>query len=229
MGLFSKKPASSVSNDTPVDNEQAFGSSVSPDTKESTQPRPVDARSPQPPVKKHSRAFSFVSILFLLTILGAGVMTYLWYNQRLDSDSLNNELSQAKAEISTLQKQVTPSGGKDFVEETKLGGLAESHHKAIITENYQKTPYVVTIKYLDKDYNFARVHVEYLATGENVPKGTRSGKFDWYVFKSVIMNNGEKEWVMLGMNPIDEDIRTRLQNLYGVPPDVLNLSKEQPA
>ena len=63
--------------------------------------------SPTSVVKeKHSRAFSFVSVLFLLTLLGAGVMAYLWYNQKADVDQLNNEVASAKSGQVTLQAQI---------------------------------------------------------------------------------------------------------------------------
>ena len=225
MDIFSKKPST---------QDNVTRDSVSNDT--STQP--VMAQSPQTPMnqpvvkkEKHSRAFSFVSILFLLTLLGAGVMTYMWYNQATEVESLNKEITQLKSEQEVLKKQAasgTPMGS-DLKDESALGAMAESYHQANVTEGYQNTPYLVSIKYLDKDYTFARVHIEYVSTDQNLPKNTLTGKFDHYIFKSVTKKNGEKEWVMLAMNPILEDARNDLKNVYGVPADVMDLTKEQPA
>lgn len=101
MDIFSKKSSTqdnvtrdSVSNDT----------SSKPAT---VQPAQSSANQPVVKKEKHSRAFSFVSILFLLTLLGAGVMTYMWYNQSADIESLNREITQAKAEQETLKNQVS--------------------------------------------------------------------------------------------------------------------------
>ena len=62
--------------------------------------------------EKHSRAFSFVSVLFLLMILIAGIMTYLWYNQQqiangyqADITALQSEKGQLQASIDKLKKQ----------------------------------------------------------------------------------------------------------------------------
>lgn len=100
MDIFSKKSST---------QDNVTRDSVSNDA--STQP--VMAQSPQatmnqPIVKKekHSKAFSFVSILFLLTLLGAGFLAYLWYNQTADVESLNRELTQAKVDQDVLKKQV---------------------------------------------------------------------------------------------------------------------------
>lgn len=99
MDLFSKKPLSQ-DNDT--------NQSVSNDTTQPERTQTIAQPSTTPVVhkEKHSRAFSFVSVLFLLMLLVAGIMTYLWYNQAADVDSLKSELSQAKSEQDVLRKQV---------------------------------------------------------------------------------------------------------------------------
>lgn len=226
MDMFSKKRST---------DDSKTGDSVS--DHKSAQPAVTQSQNKQPvsePVltkEKHSRAFSFVSILFLLTLLGAGVMTYLWYNQTAEVDSLSREVAQLKSEKEIIKNRgATPvAGGGDLRNESILGAIAESYHQANVTEGYQNTPYIVTIKYLDKDQKFARVHIEYVSTDQNLPKNTLTGKFDHYIFKNVTKKNGDKQWVMLGMNQILEDQRNDLMNLYGVPADVMDLTKEQPA
>ncbi|MEO5691278.1 MAG: hypothetical protein ABIQ64_03780 [Candidatus Saccharimonadales bacterium] len=220
MGPFSKKPS-----EPPINQQQTTPVDPGHETLPSASTQPVVRK------EKHSKAFSFVSVLFLLTLLGAGVMTYLWYNQSADVESLNNEISQLKSEQALLKKQGTPetTGGKDFITQTLLGGMAESYHQANVTEGYQNTPYLVKIKYLDKDETFARVHIEYVSTDQNLPKNTLTGKFDHYIFKAVTKKNGEKDWVMLAMNPVLEADRNDLKNVYGVPSDVMDLTKEMPA
>lgn len=75
-----------------------------PKQTETARTRPAEAK---PVVKeRHSRAFSFVSMLFLLALLAAGVMTYLWYNQKTQSDSLGSDISNARATESTLRAQI---------------------------------------------------------------------------------------------------------------------------
>ncbi|MBP7760702.1 hypothetical protein KA093_02810 [Candidatus Saccharibacteria bacterium] len=77
-------------------------------TTPNTQSIPTTTSSVNNPVakEKHSRAFSFVSVLFLLTLLGAGIMTYLWYNQKADVDQLNSEITSAKSSQTVLQAQI---------------------------------------------------------------------------------------------------------------------------
>ncbi len=221
MGPFSKKPSEPQAN-------RADSTRVDPahETLPST-----SAQQPVVRKERHSKSFSFVSVLFLLMLLVAGVMTYLWYNQTADIDTLNREIAQLQSEHGTLKKQDTtaPTGGSDLKTESMLGSLTESYHQANVTETYQNTPYIVKIKYLDKDQTFARVHVEYVSSDQNLPKNTLTGKFDHYIFKNVTKKNGDKEWVMLAKNPILEDARTNLKNMYGVPSDVMDLTKEQPA
>lgn len=70
-------------------------------------PTPSKTAAEKPPVKeKHSRAFSFVSMLFLLALLAAGVMTYLWYNQKTQVDSLNADLRSLKSTETSLRSQI---------------------------------------------------------------------------------------------------------------------------
>lgn len=69
---------------------------------------PVTMGAPTPVVKekkKHSKAFSFVSVLFLLAILGTGVMTYFWYYAE-------NRLDDARNEVSTLQSSLSSADAK---------------------------------------------------------------------------------------------------------------------
>lgn len=152
MGPFSKKPdEQAASSDAPVSN-------VSNDT--STQP--VDttpAVAPAQPVKKHSKALSFVSILFLLMLLAAGVMTYLWYDQKSQVDSLRADVEAAEKTAADLRENATKVDNPDepvAVEMTDDDQIKEAtityQHTFKATE---KTQYAVTIT--KKEAEFARV------------------------------------------------------------------------
>ncbi|MBC7746923.1 hypothetical protein H7Y40_02995 [Pedobacter sp.] len=74
----------------------------------------VDEPTPQvtPPVqkpivekKKYSKAFSFVSVLLLLVILGAGVLAYFWYNQSQELTNLKSQNTDLKTDIENQRAQ----------------------------------------------------------------------------------------------------------------------------
>ncbi|MGB3024085.1 MAG: hypothetical protein WBB39_04770 [Candidatus Saccharimonadales bacterium] len=98
----------------------------------------VPQRKNQEPRERHSRAFSFVSVLFLLTLLGAGVMAYLWYNQKADVDQLNNEVATAKSAQTSLQSQIdklkkqNANLGNAVVDQVANGDAATSDKDQII-------------------------------------------------------------------------------------------------
>lgn len=56
--------------------------------------------------KRYSKAFSFVSMLLLLAILGAGVLGYLWYEQDQQLASLKDEVGNSKATIADLRSEL---------------------------------------------------------------------------------------------------------------------------
>ncbi len=129
--------------------------------------------SPTSVVKeKHSRAFSFVSVLFLLTLLGAGVMAYLWYNQKADVDQLNNEVASAKSGQVTLQAQIdklkkqNANLGNAVVDTVANGTTVKSDDdviKATVTARAHArkdgADDKITITYVKKELPFARAGV----------------------------------------------------------------------
>lgn len=146
MDLFSKKPSS---------QDNITRESVSNDTTQPVTTEPIAQSSTTPPVvhkEKHSRAFSFVSVLFLLMLLVAGVMTYLWYNQAADVDSLKQELGQAKTDQDALKKQVADlkkDGTTDVVTEPAKSD-DDLIKEAVITYNHaykdaEKQQYTVIV------------------------------------------------------------------------------------
>lgn len=151
MGPFSKKPSESQVN-------QQDTTRVDPahETLPSASTQPVVHK------EKHSKAFSFVSVLFLLTLLGAGIMTYLWYNQSADVDSLNQELSQTKSEQVALQKQVADlkkAGTSELATETVTKSEDDMIKEAVVAYNHafvaaEKTKYTVNVT--KKEGVFAR-------------------------------------------------------------------------
>lgn len=69
---------------------------------------PVTMGAPIKPVKekkKHSKAFSFVSVLLLLAILGVGVMTYFWYDAQNKLDDANQQLSALQSDLAITTKE----------------------------------------------------------------------------------------------------------------------------
>ncbi len=68
---------------------------------------------PQPVVKekkKYSKALSFVSVLLLLAILGAGIMSYFWYDQSQKLEAVRDELSAAENTIpNSRNKSAVPA------------------------------------------------------------------------------------------------------------------------
>lgn len=111
MNPFARKPQSSS---TETNNEQVQPSEPNSvgTGQQSTYQQPA---VPAPVVKKHSRAFSFVSILFLLALLGAGVMTYLWYDQVAQVNNLNQEVAQLKTDLETLQTRLNTVDSRSSV------------------------------------------------------------------------------------------------------------------
>lgn len=93
MDMFSKKPSSQETLTKDTENEEL--------------PHPVQP-TPAPVVRKekHSRAFSFVSVLFLLAILGVGVMAYLWYDQKSTVESMQAEVDAAETTVTNLRSQL---------------------------------------------------------------------------------------------------------------------------
>lgn len=166
MGPFSKKSdeqTQSQNNTTPgsVSNDTAPAEMV------------TTAATPQPVVKKekHSRAFSFVSVLFLLALLGAGVLAYMWYNQMAEVTSLNTELTQAKSDQDILKKQVADlkkDGSAVPVTETVAKSDDDMIKEAVAVYNHayqgnEKTKYNVTVT--KKDTSFAHTSVNSSSEG----------------------------------------------------------------
>lgn len=159
MDLFSKK-SSNVSNDTVSTPRQMTATVDTP------------AQTVAVPKEKHSRAFSFVSVLFLLALLTAGVMAYMWYGQKADNIQLNNDISSAKSAQAALQTQVdklkkqNANLGNAVVDQVANGDTTKSDDdliKAAVTarEHARKagTDTKFTISSVRKELPFARASV----------------------------------------------------------------------
>lgn len=91
-----------------------------------TEPVAARTRTVVKEKKKYSKALSLASILFLLAILGAGVLGYFWYDASERLGTLENEKTTLSAENAVLkQKQsaVTP---------TEVTASTEPDDKALI-------------------------------------------------------------------------------------------------
>ncbi len=100
MGPFSKKPSEPQVN-------QSDSTRVDPahETLPSTSAQPVVQKA------KHSKALSFVSVLFLLMLLVAGVMTYMWYDQKSQAESLTEDISASETVIENLKSRMNNDVG----------------------------------------------------------------------------------------------------------------------
>jgi hypothetical protein len=205
MDILSKKPTTqdnvtrdSVSNDTPTQPQ------VTP---------PVQPPVNQPVVKKekHSRAFSFVSILFLLTLLGAGFLAYLWYDQAAEVESLNQEITQLKSEQEALKKQLamadeanpdTATTSEPTTDEAQLTETATARYYAEVLSKNPDPNLKITISKLELP--FARVGV----TGSD--NGT-----------SCIYKKVGDTWVWLYCTQAQTIETQDLDKRYGVPASII--------
>lgn len=168
-----------------------------------------------------------VLVVIALLVLGIGVVSVALWQRMIDLDGVRAELASTQHQLTQMNSS---KNGGDLKDESEIGAQTTMYHKARLSDSVNDTSYVVTIKYLDENHIFARAHVEYIQTGEGVPKNTRSGKFDYYIFKKVTDNERNmSSWVMLAENPMEASVRDGLQKTYGVPADVLDLTKEKPA
>jgi hypothetical protein len=205
MDIFSKKPS---------DQDNVTRDSVSNDTP--TQPvvtQPVQPPVNQPVVKKekHSRAFSFVSVLFLLTLLGAGVMTYMWYNQTAEVESLNQEIAQLKSEQEALKKQLamadeaspdTATTPEPTTDEAQLTETATARYYAEVLSKNPDPNLKITISKLEQ--SFARVAV------------TGSDNSTSCIYKKV-----DGTWVWLYCAQAQTTETQDLDKRYGVPASII--------
>lgn len=164
--------------------------------------------------------------IFLIAVVGLGLL--VWQKNQEISGVLQQLSDSEKRFTDQVKKAQVAQTGGDLKDESTLGGLTELYHQAYANESTRTAPHIVTIKYLDEDHTYARVHVEFVSTDASKPKNTLTGKFDYYIFKSVTKND-QKEWVMLAQNPKSEEVINLLKTVYGVPADVLDLTKEKSA
>lgn len=171
MDMFSKKPST---QDT-----------VTKDTSDTIPSEPVTtATTPTQPLvtkEKHSKAFSFVSVLFILMILAVGVMTYLWYNQKADYDSLQNEITASEATITGLRTQLGKLNKENTTLEDTVVDQATGANAASDDDQIKKAVVV---------YNHAYVAAEKTQYTVNVTK--KEGAFAWASFGTVPPEGGAK-------------------------------------
>jgi|GEM_PF-6566152 len=98
-------------------------------------------QKPVKPVKpRHSKAFSFVSMLFLLTLLATGVMAYFWYetdrdlqSAESDRDNAVKQLAQSDFELKNAISDAdgTGSTGEQLSKDEMLVKTVNAYEKAI--------------------------------------------------------------------------------------------------
>ncbi len=147
----------------------------SPDatTQPSTSPA-SDAAKPvlDVPKEKHSRAFSFVSMLFLVMLLVAGIMSYLWYGQSQQASGYQNDISSLRKETESLRttiaalKKQNANLGDAVVDQVANGTATQTDDEAIravvgarVHAYKDGADDKFTITYVKKEVPFARVGV----------------------------------------------------------------------
>ena len=206
MDIFSKKPSN---QDNVTQNSVSNDTSTQPVVTQPVQPTVVN----QPVVKKekHSKAFSFVSILFLLTLLGAGFLAYLWYNQTAEVDSLNQEITQLKSEQEVLKKQLATSNEvttdsdvatEPATDEAQITEMATARYYAEVLSKNPDPNLKITISKLEQ--SFARVAV------------TGSDNSTSCIYKKV-----DGSWVWLYCAQAQTTETQDLDKRYGVPASII--------
>ncbi len=162
MGPFSKKPSEPQVN-------QSDSTRVDPahETLPSTSEQPVVQKA------KHSRALSFVSVLFLLMLLVAGVMTYMWYEQKSQAESLTEDISASEATIENLKSRMN----------NDVGLTPEPVPSNVKSDDDMIKDVVIA-------YNHAFVASEKTQYTVNVTK--KEGAFAWASFGTVPPESGAK-------------------------------------
>lgn len=87
-------------------------------------PRP-QLQQPLAPKEKHSRAVTSLSILFLLMLLAAGVVTYLWFNNKQEIDRKQADLSISQDLVNQLRTQLSKARSQATVATNSSSGLPD--------------------------------------------------------------------------------------------------------
>lgn len=188
--------------------------------KPAKQPEPVRSQSvSQAPVPKerHSRAFSFVSMMFLLTLLAAGVMTYLWYNQKTQNESLQGGVTSARSTESSLRAQIeklkkqNANLGNAVIDQVANDEPQQTDDEAIkatvIAWSHARkdaASETVSVEIEEKALPFVRVTKNYGKAGSG---------------STCILKKADTIWVVLicGQQTPDQDII----NIWGIPSSIL--------
>lgn len=80
-----------------------------PETHE--EPRPVTPS--EPPKKKSGKAVAILTLLFVLTLAGAGIMTWLWYQQNGQLDDVRSDLAVARNDVQRLESAAKAEDAMD--------------------------------------------------------------------------------------------------------------------
>lgn len=186
---------------------------VTPETKTT----PITTPSSVPLEKeKHSRAFSFVSTLFLLSLLAVGVMTYLWYYQKqqaisyqADNSAVNSEKASLQAQIDKLKKQ-NANLGNAVVDQAANGAMTDDEQIIAATKAYSHGQTSignasVSVVIHKKQDNFARAGV------------TVNNQYGF----SCILKKADDTWMVLYCTQSETETTKQLNQQFGVPSTVI--------
>lgn len=192
---------------------------------QSTPEKPVAPVQPPVAVKEKTKsrpAVIVLSILLLLALLGAGVLAQIVYgqNQALKSaDEVIAKYSNENVQLKNAVAEGQNSGGRDFVVEGKVCGMALASVEAFMsTAGVTRQQTECNIGYLDNDY--ARVAVDDMVPDPSNGKQKPSGKGETFYFKRTKSLDGTDTWAMIGINPLSADEVQSIKNRYGVPDKV---------
>lgn len=194
----------------------------------SSGPQPVVAR----PVEKqpsHRHAFSFVTILLLLALLGAGVLAYFWFDTKQDLEGKQREfllaedtINQLRTNISKLKSEEVVGG--DFIPQSAINAVAISYVQAYRTaQSLQTQPYNVKIMYMTEKY--ARVEVVSIDKND---KAKETGIEAVLFLKNIPREGQDQNWVIIGSGESMADIdKTELKTTFGVPDEVITATRQE--
>ncbi len=189
------------------------------------QTEPVRSKTVSPtsePKEQHSRAFSFVSTMFLLAVLAAGVMTYLWYSQKMQNQSLRSDVTSAHSTESSLRTQMDKLKKENTNLRNVVGDQAATGHDATATDKEAMLETAQRYVSAYKDYENSTIEADARnyrsdATFVLVPVVTKNPASNM----GCVMKKAHENWVVIscGQGSPDQDTLDR----FGVPTDFTNV------
>jgi len=177
-----------------------------PETHE--EPRPVTPS--EPPKKKSGKAVAILTLLFVLALAGAGIMTWLWYQQNGQLDDVRSDLAVARNDVQRLESAANAEDAMDESDSVTTD-TSDNDSEAIVKAalafaKAPANPGEVKATIVKRIENFAYV---------NLIPAQSSGAFGGYV----ILKNVDDVWVPI-LSGNGEQSQERLDS-YGVPAELV--------